>query len=335
MAAVKPDRPHFPPATAFVSPWARRASLAVFGLIVTIGPLAFGAVDRLTQIGLASLLALGVMLRPPAVERPGRWINILLIALIFVLVVKEFGPASWFGSTTWRTLLTESYGLRLPWTHHPEPARALDALLGMTLALIWFAWVRTLSSERENRPVLAWTLFLAGAVLAMVSFATQGIDSEAIYGMRYSPGWRGFGPFPNRNHTACFLAMSAVIGAGCATWAGTRRRYPAAAFAVAMLGVILAALITTKSRGGLIAVSSGALLYAALVLVKVRSRRALAITLMSLVVVSAATVAFGSEVIDRFTSVQGGQVSNMTRVNVWRDSLSMWRDAPFFGHGAA
>ena len=29
---------------------------------------------------------------------------------------------------------------------------------------------------------------------------------KMIFGLRYTPGWLGFGPFPNRNHTACFFA---------------------------------------------------------------------------------------------------------------------------------
>ena len=84
---------------------------------------------------------------------------------------KEFAPANWFGHTFWRTTLTRQYGLELPFTHHPEPARALDALLVGAVGVIWFLWVRRLAVERHHRTFLAWALFAAGGIVAIVSFA--------------------------------------------------------------------------------------------------------------------------------------------------------------------
>jgi hypothetical protein len=185
-------------------------ALGIFGLIVVLGPLAFGAVDRLTQVGLLALLAVGVAIQPPVVARPGPRINGLIVAAVAMLLLKEFAPAAWFGSTAWRQTLSQDFGVVFPWTHNAEPGRALDALLAGVAALVWFFWVRTLALNRENRPALVWSMFLSTAIAAGVSFATKGLDAYAIFGLRYTPGWVGFGPFPNRNHSACLFAMGLV-----------------------------------------------------------------------------------------------------------------------------
>src|SRR4051812_45672268 len=82
-------------------------ALAVFAALVTLAPLAFGAVDQLVQVGLLLLFAVGLALRPPSVARTTRLNNVLLIALAAILILKEFAPATLFGSTLWRTALTK------------------------------------------------------------------------------------------------------------------------------------------------------------------------------------------------------------------------------------
>lgn len=309
------------------------AALAVFALIVTAGPLLFGAVDRLVQVGLVALLALGVYLRPPAMVPLSPWGNRLAVALLALLVVKELAPAEWFGATAWRTAVTRDFAVALPPTHHPEPARALDGWIAAIIAGVWFFWVRRLAAERESRIVLAWTLFGAAAVVAAVSFATRGWDEKAIYGLRYTLGWRGFGPFPNRNHTGDFLAMGALLGAGCVGWAAARKKWRLLFGGLAGLGLVLAGLLATESRGGLLAFGFGLLVFLGLVQMRMRNRQAFAVAVGVALFVGACALAFGGPVLARFNSEQAGLVSNSMRVSIWRDTFAMWKDAPLFGHG--
>lgn len=320
-------------ANRVASPAARWGSLAIFALISLAAPLAFGAVDRITQIAMLLLLAVGIILRPPEISRLGKALNIAVITLAALVVVKEFAPAAWFGSTAWRNALAGSYGLDLPWTHNPEPSRAFDAMLASAAAAVWFAWARTISAHREDRPIAAWILFGAAAVVAIVSFATRGIDPEAIYGLRFTPGWRGFGPFPNRNHTACYFAMSALIGAGCITWAAMRRKFGLLALGAAMFALLVAAMLTTGSRGGLIGFACGAAIFVGMVLAKRRSRRAFGIAVAAALIVSALALIFGAQTLSRFRGAGDAQTSTETRRAVWRDAIGMWKDAPLLGHG--
>lgn len=309
------------------------AALLIFGLIVTLGPLLFGAVDRLVQVGLVALLALGVYLRPPAIVPLSPWGNRLAVALLALLVFKELAPAGWFGATVWRTVVTRDFAVPLPPTHHPEPARALDAWIAAVMAGVWFFWVRRLAAERASRIVLAWTLFGAAALVAAVSFATRGWDAQAIYGLRYTVGWRGFGPFPNRNHTGDLLAMGALLGAGCVGWAAARKKWRLLLGGLVALGLVLAGLLATESRGGLLAFAFGLLVFLGFVQLRMRSRQALAVVVGVALVLGACALAFGGPVLARFHSEQAGLVSNSMRVSIWRDVFTMWQDAPLFGHG--
>src|SRR5688500_10651349 len=78
-------------------PWRRLAPMAVFTLLIVLGPLLFGSVDRSVQIGLLGLLGLGLMLAPPAIvplSQAGRRFAVIFLAL---LVLGQFAPAAWFG----------------------------------------------------------------------------------------------------------------------------------------------------------------------------------------------------------------------------------------------
>jgi hypothetical protein len=156
MAAVRRSRRHKQAKdaarSALLSP--ARIALGIFCLLVIVGPLAFGAVDRITQIALLAIFAAGLWVRPAVMLPLSRWENRLVIALLTIFVLKEFAPAAWFGAAHWRTVLVENFNLELPWTHNPEPARALDGMLAAGAAALWFIWVRTLASDRASRRLL-------------------------------------------------------------------------------------------------------------------------------------------------------------------------------------
>jgi O-antigen ligase len=308
-------------------------ALGIFALLVIAAPLLFGAVDRVVQLGLAAVLAIGIFALPPAVVPLSRWGNRLAIVLLVIFVMKEIAPASWFGPALWRSRMTGEFALDLPATHHPEPARALDAWLTCAVAVVWFLWVRRLAADRENRTVIAWGLFASAAIVAAVSFLMRGGDPRAIYGLRITPGWTGFGPFPNRNHTGDFLAMGAILGCGCVAWAASRKKWTLVLGGTCLLGLVLVALLTTQSRGGLIAFAIGLALFLTLAVLKSRTPKALGAALGAALFAGALGLAFGAQVLSRFHSEQGGSVSNALRVDIWRDAIRMWKDAPLFGHG--
>ncbi len=313
----------------------RTAALVVFGLILTLGPLAFGAVDRVVQVALVFLLTLGIFLEQPAILPLGRRGNILAISLIAVLVLKEFLPYEWFGGSLWRTEAQAVPGLELASTHHPEPARAFDAMLGALVGLVWLQWIRTMAARRELRVALAWILFASGVALAVTCFVIVPKSSQGmmIYGLRATPGWSGWGPFPNRNHTASFLAMTALAGLGCAVWAGARSRHRLTVLATVGVFMILVALLMSKSRGGLVALAAGIAVFGGMILWRHRSKRTIALLLGGAAIMAVILMVFGGQVMERFSSGEGKLVANQLRKDIWANTLTMWRDAPLLGHG--
>jgi|GEM_PF-1021479 len=310
------------------------AALAIFALIVTSGPLAFGAVDRVVQIALTGLLGLGMLLVPPRAPGLPFWLTRLLIALAAILVLKELLPASWFGQVLWRPTLVQSYDLALPATHHPELGRAVDGWLAALVGLGWLAWVRTLGMERDDRTRMAWIMFVGAVIIAVISLATAKLSTTMIFGLRPTAGWLGFGPFPNRNHTACFFAMAIVIGAGCLARAGERKRFALVVVAALFLVGLLVALLRTQSRGGLLALGAGLAVFLGVVLLRLRSRQALAVSIACALLVGGLALLAGGKTLQRFAGTGlPSDDSAATRVAVWHNAVGMWRDAPLFGHG--
>ncbi len=311
------------------------ASLVIFGMLVLLGPLAFGAVDRIVQTGLVLLLAIGVAVGPPARVALSPRGRIFVLTLLALLLLKEFAPRQLFGGARWRAE-GELLGLSFPWTHHPEPARALDWMLVFLVAVVWLQWVRTLAADRTARIAMTWIVFLGGVVVAVVCFATKATpgNSGAIFGLRPAQGWTGWGPFPNRNHTASLLAMAGLTGAGCLAWAIVKRRTFLIIVGVVGFLLIFAALLAGQSRGGLLGFGAGVAIFSVLLLLKYRDRRAMAGIVAGLLVVVVCLAAFGSQVLGRFSSEQTAQMSNHLRVAIWGNALTMWKDAPLLGHGA-
>lgn len=312
-----------------------KLALALFAAIVVVAPLAFGAVDRFVQCLLLGLFTLGLLIYPPALVRLDRRANVIVLSLVVLFLLKEFGPAQLFGIPDWRKTLSESFGVVFPWTHHPEPGRALDSLLALSAGALWFLWVRTLAAERAARPWLLWILLAAAAIVTLVSFTglrAQG-DTMSLFGwQRYTAGWRGFGPFPNRNHTACLLAMGAVVGCGCIVWSGTKRKQALIVAAFAMTALCVCGILATESRGGIVALVVGLIVFAALSLAKARNARALAAVGASALMLMGLAFAYGPDAFARFSAADSAG-STAQRVTIWQDTFAMWKDAPVFGHG--
>lgn len=320
---------------------ARPAALCVFALLITLGPLVFGSVDRIVQISLTALLGVGMLLVPPRILSLPSWLNRVLIVFVAIMVIKELAPAGLFGKVAWRETLVGAYGLDLGWMHHPEAGRAVDGWLAGAIGLGFVAWVRTLAMEREDRTRLAWIMLISAAIVAAISFATAKggptgdiTTQKMIYGLRYTQGYFGFGPFPNRNHSACYFAMAALIGAGCLARSGERKHFGLLATAGVMLALILFALLRTQSRGGIVALGVGMAIFLGVVLLKLRSRQALAVTIAVGLLVGGLGLLAGGKTLKRFAGTGlPTDDSAAARVEVWKNATVMWRDAPMFGHG--
>jgi len=311
----------------------RKLAAGLFAVLVLAAALLFGAVDRTVQLGLVFGLGGGFLLYPPEVPRLPRYWGWVGAALVVFVVVSQFLPFRWFGETAWHMVLKRDYDVVFPFTRNPEPGRAIDCLLMALLAVAWFFWVRTLASDSAVRHFLIWALFAVAGVVAAVSLALGTRDDFLIYGIRYSPGWTGFGPFPNRNHTAALLAMGALAGAGCIVRAGRRGQWSPLAASIMVEIAVVVALLESKSRGGLLGLGCGLAVFAVLAIAKIRTRGAVAGALAGGLLCATLVLSFGSKVLSRFQGPGDGNIPNNLRWQIWQDAVGVWKDAPLWGHG--
>lgn len=176
-----------------------------------------------------------------------------------------------------------------------------------------------------------------GLLLALFALAQMASGTERIYGLFLPLDWQGtrtlFGPFVNRNHFAAFANLLIPIALGLALRAASRLRRrigpranlrrrlvalqapegAAAVYALVPPLALVAALVASGSRGGLIAFVGG---LASLFVLRRRLRPAIFVPLALL---GLALTWYGSErVITRF---RAAETEASGRTLIWRDAL--------------
>jgi tetratricopeptide (TPR) repeat protein len=301
------------------------SSRAVVGaaLLVLVAIAYGGGTTRPAQI--VVLAGLGFLwLLAPARRMPGRGFIRCACGLL-ALAGMAWWPASWFAVESWRRGL-QAIGVVLPGTHSPQPWWSAEALLWLIVALAWLAWLLGQSWTKTAR--VAAMSILAGGIGLIAAVALTARASHLVV-----PGWlsdRGFGPFPNRNHTGHVLALGGVLALGCAAHAWQRDWRKALPWLITA-GVILAALVVNYSRGGLLLFFGAMAIWSALVAWERKSWQILAVGISSVLVLASVVLIAGGPVAARFA---GGADSGVAfRVLIWRDTLTLIHAAPWCGAG--
>lgn len=141
--------------------------------------------------------------------------------------------------------------------------------------------------------------------------------------------------FMNRNHYAGFLAVLLPFPVGLAVSAARSGRGLRLTLALAAASVLAAGVVASLSRGAVLACAASATF--AVVLVLRRGRLALAALLVTLLAALALALPRmpDSSIRDRFLSLQAPTQteSGQYRLQMWRDTLRVWRAYPLVGGG--
>lgn len=200
---------------------------------------------------LLGCVGLLVMLRPPAVALPRTWW--LLAAVFLVAGATSFLPASWMEQPGWRKLFEEAGIATGPLIviQARQSAEALT-LFGITLFVgLWLAGHRPSPSQLRSCSLA----FAVGvAVYAFVARISQ--ENTLPVGSGH------FGFFPNRNHSATFLAMGSICGLGCGLQALRKKQFVILAVAVLASATCLWAIAAWSiSRAGVALVLVGVVIW--------------------------------------------------------------------------
>ena len=340
-----------PPRRPAARPVGWRPLLALLPLAcVVLG----GGTARWSQ-GVVLLGLGGVLLGLPPRESLGRGLDAVLGGVV-LLALMAFAPAGWFSQPAWRAALTGDFGTTLPATLSPQPWLSAEGLVVLLAGMSWLYLMGTMRWTDAER-LRAGRIFAAGAVgLAGVFVTLFKLDVVV-------PFWineRHFGPFPNRNQTADFLAVAALPVLACAyvDWRA-KRRLPAAGWLVGWMVVALA-LFNNFSRAGVGLLFVGTAAY--LVVETVRSARQrrsyrevkegdplpdlanvvarwrrVALAASLILVLASGFFLFGGDTLGRFQfdSAQGAEsvVTDAFRLQIQRDAVGMIAASPWCGVG--
>lgn len=266
--------------------------------------------------------ALGVLFAfAPATHRLPRGFAWLALAWL-ALTAVAFLPAEWFPTPSWRAELSEA-GVVFPATLSPQPVLTFEAMVWLFAGLAWLGW---LAPDAHSRKLTMRLLALGVAAIAFVALVAWKLHEPV-------PGWlssRGFGPFPNRNHTGHVLALGGLLALGCAADAA-RRKYTAAVSWLLAAAIIGGALVVNYSRGGIVLFIGAAALWAGLAAWQRRSWKIATLAAAALLAIGAFVLLSSHALAARFA---GGENSAIGfRVLIWRDTFGMIRDAPWCGDG--
>ena len=282
-----------------------------------------GATERMPQAIVIAAMGVLILLAPLAAWPDRKW----SLAALSLLALAGAGmlPAAWFHGAAWRGAVQEA-GIALPLTLSPQPRLTLEAWLLLAAGIAWMGWLMASPWDGASRR-LAARIFVCGLMLLAVCVLVQWWT-----GWR-PPGWLSperHGPFPNRNHTAHVLALGGVLAVGCAADALRHGKVRMLPWLLAA-GVILAALATVYSRGGIVMLFCALGLWNVSVAWKRSSWKILLLGLSALCVVASVLLVFGGPIAGRFAV--NANFTGDFRLRIWSDARALAADSPWCGAG--
>jgi O-antigen ligase len=307
---------------------------------------------------IAGSLLVAVAIRPPAVRRPHRTLDLALVACLLVTAAQliPLSPQA-RGALSPSAAVIDGALLLVP------PTNGLDAAMrplsldptstawalasGVALLLIFWSARAVFARGRALRLVCRWTAWF-GLVLAGVMFVQRAVTPELIYGF-----WRPItrtahptplGPFVNRNDIATWLMMACPLVLGYAIARLDSRSQGHGAPDIESLVdartlwlgmsvcLMMAALLASLSRSGLFGGAAAVLVFTALSRRRL-SERKLGWVLFATVGLTVIAMMYAnlSALMERIDNTLPSNLGG--RLTVWRETWPMARDFRLTGIG--
>jgi O-antigen ligase len=337
-----------------------RSRVAVGLLIITGWALfAFAGAYLWTVVPIiAGSVVIAAAIRPPAVRRPQRALDLALVACLLVTAAQliPLSPHA-RGVLSPSAAVIDGALLLVPPANGPDaagrpvsldPASTAWALaFGVALLLIFWSARAIFARGGSLRLVCRWTGWF-GLALAAVMFVQRAVTPGLIYGfwrpITRTPRPAPLGPFVNRNDIATWLMMACPLVFGYAIMRLDSRSHGHGAPDIESLAdartlwlgmsvcLMMAALLASLSRSGLFGGAAAVLVFTALARRRF-SERKLGWVLVATVglTVIAMTYANLSALMERIDNTLPSNLGG--RLAVWRETWPMARDFPLTGIG--
>lgn len=340
----------------------RRVSEAIILAMACLAPWAFGSVEAWAELGLelgiAAVTILGTIVGGRS-DRTGRLLCVPSLALagLVLLAVVQATPLP--GGLLRRVAPTEA-ALRA----NLVPG-APERVLGDPAAPVARPPL-TLSQDREStvqmaaRLAAAWLLFqgvlglgagpasfrrfglaIAGNATLIALFAlVQALTwNGKIFWLRASPqhlAWSGGGPFVAHGHLAAYLNIGLGLALGF-LFSGGRggivRGGGSRLWAAYAAGILVVGITASQSRGGFLAMTIAAVIFAVLRPRSLHLGAGLA-AMMAIVALLLYALGDSSSYRERLSTIlDRGESGYTARLEIWGTALQAWRDHPVWGTG--
>jgi tetratricopeptide (TPR) repeat protein len=211
------------------------------------------------------------------------------------------------------------------------PGTLLEVVKALAVLGVFTVVARSTQRSRMARALVP--IAVAGGVFGALFFAQRATNAQSVLGLytaRDPLGTSVVGTFINGNHGAAFLSLATLVATGLALEAsGWRRRVLLTCAAVAAV-----ATIGTASRSGAVGLGVGATAMFAFVLRRrIGMARALAASLVVMVVVTTATLWVADALRSRLTPSSASELVDNPKVRGWRDGLHVARRYLWSGAG--
>lgn len=229
-----------------------RVSSTIFFLlcfIPCVGAVLFGAVDSITWAMLCVLTAVILVLWSVGSWADGELpiafsslqlplVALILIGLIQLLPLGAELPAALITTPSSRALSLDAFSTRI-------------FIQYLVVFLIFFSAALTFINSAERVRKVGLLIVLFGGSLAFYGILQHIAAGDAIYGLRKPFQANPFGPFVNEHHFAGFMEMTAGVTLGIIF--GSSRKEKKFLYGIALV-VMVAAIVLTGSRGGLMSI---------------------------------------------------------------------------------
>ena len=279
----------------------------------------------------ALVVGLLLVLQPSRGRLPYSYLFVAAVIAGLPLLALLPLPAS--GQLDWRRILVTDHNLLLPASLSAQPWVTLENWCSLLLVLLWLLWcIGHWQTSGDRMAVIRHlALGLSGlAVVALVFHFSGWQPSTWGFGTE-----RDIGPYANRNHFACLMAMNAILCLASAYDQLRRKKSGWVIFGLALIPCFTAVIVNT-SLGGILAFGAGVAAWLAMAALRGRSLQRLAIMGAVLLVLTAGVVLFGQHLVRQVFDSEVGIIEKVTeggRPDIYWNTLSLIRQHPVLGVG--
>lgn len=267
------------------------------------------------------------LLYPPT-KTPSRAV-LWALGLLAVAPLAAYLPGAWLAMPAWRTSLLELPALEPSFFVSPQPWYTFHTWLLWLAGVALAGWCASQNWDHYNRDTLA--RMYAGGIVGLTLYAIFGYSAGANPSLWVSTD--GFGPFANRNQWGSAMGMAGIMALAILHQSVRHAHKRGVIFWAVSLVILTGAIIANGSRGGLIVLVVGGFAYWMFFGLARKEYRYAAIALSFLLIFFALFSLGGGPLLERFVGTLHQGIQGDRRIDFYRMTLAVVRDAPLAGFG--